>query len=61
MTEFLVKRFVKDHEKIDKMSVRTAYGVLSSIVGIVCNVFLFFVKYFLLCVSYVWFIFFVML
>ena len=45
MTEFLVKRFVKDHEKIDKMSVRTAYGVLSSIVGIVCNVFLFFVKF----------------
>lgn len=45
MTEFLVKRFVKDHEKIEKMSVRTSYGVLSSVVGIVCNVFLFFVKF----------------
>lgn len=45
MTEILVKRFVKDHEKIEKMSVRTSYGVLSSIVGIVCNVFLFFVKF----------------
>lgn len=45
MTEFLVKRFVKNHEEIEKMSVRTSYGVLSSIVGIVCNVFLFFVKF----------------
>ena len=45
MTDFLVKRFVKNYEEIDKMSVRTSYGVLSSIVGIVCNVFLFFVKF----------------
>ena len=44
MTEFLVKRFVKNHEEIEKMSVRTAYGVLASMVGIFCNVFLFIVK-----------------
>ena len=44
MTEFLVKRFVKDHEQVEKMSVRTAYGVLASMVGIFCNVFLFAVK-----------------
>lgn len=45
MTEFLVKRFVKNPEEIEKMSVRTAYGVLASAVGIFCNVFLFFVKF----------------
>jgi len=45
MTELLVKRFVKNHEEIGKMSVRTSYGILASIVGIVCNVFLFFVKF----------------
>ena len=44
MSEFLVKRFVKDHEQVEKMSVRTAYGVLASMVGIFCNVFLFVVK-----------------
>jgi len=45
MTGFLVKRFVKDYEEVEKMSVRTSYGVLASIVGIFCNVFLFIVKF----------------
>ena len=45
MTAFLVKHFVKDYEEIEKMSVRTAYGVLASIVGIFCNVLLFIVKF----------------
>lgn len=45
MTAFLVKHFVKDYEEIDKMSVRTSYGVLASIVGIFCNVLLFIVKF----------------
>lgn len=44
MTEFLVKHFVKDYEQVEKVSVRTAYGVLASIVGIFCNVLLFVVK-----------------
>lgn len=44
MTEFLVRRFVKDYENIKILTVRTAYGVLASIVGICCNVFLFAVK-----------------
>lgn len=44
MTEFLVKHFVKDYDKVEKMSVRTAYGILASVVGIFCNVILFFVK-----------------
>ena len=44
MTDFLVRKFVKDYEQTKKASVRTAYGVLSSAVGICCNVFLFLVK-----------------
>lgn len=45
MTELLVKRFVKDYENVEKMSVRTAYGVLASVVGIFCNVILFIAKF----------------
>ena len=45
MTEFLVRHFIKDYEDVEKVSVRTAYGVLASIVGIFCNVFLFAVKF----------------
>ena len=45
MTEFLVRHFIKDYKDVEKISVRTAYGVLSSIVGSVCNVFLFVVKF----------------
>ncbi len=45
MTEFLVKHFVKDYQDVEKISVRTAYGVLASFVGIFCNVFLFIVKF----------------
>lgn len=44
MTELLVKIFVKDHTEIERVSVRTAYGVLASVVGILCNVLLFVVK-----------------
>lgn len=45
MTNFLVKTFVKDYEKIDNTKVRESYGTLSSIVGIVCNIILFVAKF----------------
>lgn len=45
MTEFLVRHFVKDYEDVKEVSVRTAYGVLASMVGIFCNVLLFAVKW----------------
>ncbi len=45
MTEFLVRHFVEDYENVEKMSVRTAYGVLSSVMGIFCNVLLFVMKW----------------
>ena len=33
MTDILVKLFVKDYKDVEKVSVRTAYGVLASGVG----------------------------
>ncbi len=44
MTDFLVKLFVKNHQDTDNTDVRTSYGVLSSIVGTICNVLLFTAK-----------------
>lgn len=45
MTDFLVRHFVKNYEQTDSLPVRTAYGVLSGIVGILCNILLFAVKF----------------
>lgn len=41
MTELLVKTFVKDYQNTEEAKVRTAYGVLVSLVGIACNLLLF--------------------
>ncbi len=41
MTQILVKLFVKDYNDTEKSKVRTAYGVLASVVGIICNLILF--------------------
>lgn len=40
MTDFLVKRFVKNYDSINDPMVRKNYGFLSSIVGVICNVLL---------------------
>ena len=47
MTGWLVKLFVKNHEQAQLPEVRASYGKLSGIVGIVCNVLLFAVKFLL--------------
>lgn len=44
MTNFLVKHFIHNYEDVENVSVRTAYGIMASIVGILCNVLLFGVK-----------------
>lgn len=44
MTQFLIKTFVKDYQNTNNKDVRHRYGVLGSIVGIVCNLILFIVK-----------------
>lgn len=40
LNNLLVKKFVRDYDDIDNPAVRESYGMLSSIVGIVCNVML---------------------
>ena len=44
MTGFLIRTFIKDHENTTSAPVRTAYGKLSGLVGIVANVLLFLMK-----------------
>jgi len=44
ITDFLVRVFIRDREKVQDEKVRMAYGVLASIVGICCNFLLFAVK-----------------
>ena len=44
MTDFLVRHFVKNSEKVNDIHVRTAYGQLAGIVGIICNLTLFTAK-----------------
>jgi len=41
MIHFLVRRFVKDYEHMELAQVRTGYGILASVVGILCNLLLF--------------------
>ncbi len=45
MREFLVKKFIKDYDKIEDNKVREKYGILSSFVGIICNIILFSAKF----------------
>lgn len=44
MTNLLVKMFIRNYQNTDNVKVRTSYGVLTSIVGIICNLFLFALK-----------------
>ncbi len=45
MTKFLVRTFIKNHENVNDIRVREKYGTLSSVVGIICNILLFLLKY----------------
>ncbi len=44
MITFLAKRFIKDYQKTSDKTVRGAYGILCSVVGIFLNVVLFIIK-----------------
>lgn len=44
MTEWLIRRFVKDADNVADPAVRTKYGTLSSMTGIILNVLLFLLK-----------------
>lgn len=45
MTEFLVRKLIKDSENVQDVRVRTRYGVVASSVGILCNILLFIGKF----------------
>lgn len=45
MTEFLIRHFVSNPENITDEKTRYSYGFLTSITGIVCNLFLFVLKF----------------
>ena len=44
MTDFLTKKFIKDHENTQNSIVRAAYGKFAGTVGIICNIILFLLK-----------------
>ena len=44
MTNLLVKLFVKNNKDIENIAVRTSYGNLGGITGIICNLILFIIK-----------------
>lgn len=44
MTNFIIKRFIKNYEDVRNKDVRKNYGLLSSIVGIILYIFLFALK-----------------
>jgi len=44
MTDFLVRIFVKDYKNTEDSLVRTRYGLMTSVVGIFCNILLFTAK-----------------
>jgi cation diffusion facilitator family transporter len=44
LIKFLIRKFIKNSENVNDRDVREAYGVLSGVLGIICNVFLFVTK-----------------
>ncbi|OPX86732.1 MAG: Ferrous-iron efflux pump FieF [Pelotomaculum sp. PtaB.Bin104] len=44
MIEFIIRKLVNDYQNVTNQNVREAYGVLSGVLGIICNLLLFFIK-----------------
>ena len=44
MIKFLIRKFIKDYERVSDKNVREKYGVLSGVLGIICNLILFILK-----------------
>lgn len=44
MIKVIIKKFVKNHEKVEESTVRESYGILAGVIGVICNIFLFGVK-----------------
>ena len=46
MVSFLIRKFIKNHENTQDRTVRSAYGTLAGILGMICNFLLFGIKLF---------------
>lgn len=44
MIKKIIKRFVKNYEKVEDSSVRESYSILAGVIGVLCNIFLFATK-----------------
>lgn len=44
MIKLIIRRFIKNSEKVNDKEVRESYGILSGTLGIICNLFLFVLK-----------------
>lgn len=44
MIKIIIRTFIKNHNDISNKQVRESYGILSGILGIMCNLFLFIIK-----------------
>ncbi len=44
MIKIIIKKYIKNYEKVEDSSVRESYGILAGVIGVVCNIFLFAVK-----------------
>lgn len=45
MTDFFIRKFIKNSDQVQDAQVRASYGIFGSIVGIICNLLLFVLKY----------------
>lgn len=45
LANFIVRKCIKNYDKVDDPHVRTSYGVVGSVVGIICNLALFILKF----------------
>lgn len=45
MIKFLVRKCIKDYNNVENPKVREKYGILGGILGILCNIVLFFIKF----------------
>ena len=45
MTEFIIRRFIKNYEDTDNKGVREQYSILGGVLGSICNLFLFVSKF----------------
>jgi len=46
LIKYIIRKFIKDYQNVNNVHVRESYGILSGVMGISCNLFLFLLKLF---------------